>query len=225
MQIGSSSTSSQAIECTESESQSCTISSVSETQCPIDGMTASREIGLQRELLVDHIPIIKPMISCIATQNESMLFEFHTPAFATVGGNDIAQSDQEVIYIDAPSLKESTSLPECHSPRTFAETTVLLEKVSPQKSICSEYTCTLTDIDHDELYMPSAESQTETENENVEIEKSPVEQKQIVVFEKNLDELFVTCSTCAKPIAEQSKKCIGSMVVVQAVCVDVHQNK
>ena len=67
MQIESSSTSSQAIECTESESQSCTISSVSETQCPIDGMTASNEIGIQCELLVDHIPIIKPMTSCIAT--------------------------------------------------------------------------------------------------------------------------------------------------------------
>ena len=151
-------------------------------------MTASREIGIQCELLVDHIPIIKPMTSCIATQTESMLLELHTPALATVGGNDIAQSDQEVMYIDAPSLKESTSLPECHSPSTFAETTVLLEKVSPQKSICSEYTCTLTDTDHDELYMPSAESQTETENESdVEIEKSPVEQKKIVVFEKNLD--------------------------------------
>jgi ribonuclease HI len=191
-------------------------------------MTASREIGIQCELLVDHIPIIKPLTSCIATQTEYMLLELHTPALATVGGNDIAQSDQEVIYIDAPSLKESTSLPECHSPSTFAETTVLLEKVSPQKSICSEYTCTLTDTDtdHDELYMPSAESQTETENESdVEIEKSPVEQKKFVVFEKNLDELFVTCSTCAKPIVEQSKKCIGSMVVVQAVCVDGHQNK
>ena len=129
-----------------------------------------------------------------------------------------------------PKLKESTSLPECHSPSTFAETTVLLEKVSPQKSICSEYTCTLTDTDtdtdHDELYMPSAESKTETENESdVEIEKIPVEQKKFVVFEKNLGELFVTCSTCAKPIVEQSKKCIGSMVVVQAVCVDGHQNK
>ena len=104
MQIESSSTSSQVIECTESESQSCTISSVSETQCPIDGMTASREIGIQcHELLVDHIPIIKPLTSCIATQTESMLLELHTPALATVGGNDIAQSDQEVMYIDAPS--------------------------------------------------------------------------------------------------------------------------
>jgi hypothetical protein len=223
MQIESSSTSSEAIECTESESQSCTISSISETQCPIDGMTANREIGTQYELLVDHIPIIKPMSSCIATQTESMLLELHTPALATVGGNDIAKSDQEVMYIDAPSLKESTSPPECYSPSTFAEITVLLEKVSPQKSICSEYTCTLTDTDHDELYMPSAESQTETENESdVEIEKSPVEQKTFVVFEKNLDELFVTCSTCAKPIVEQSKQCIGSMVVVQAVCVDGH---
>ena len=171
MQIESSLTSSQAIECTEYESQSCTISSVSETlqtQCPIDGMTASREIGIQCELLVDHIPIIKPMTSSIATQTESMLLELHTPVLATVGVNDVAQSDQEVMYIDAPSLKESTSLPECHSPSTLAVTTVLLEKVSPQKSICSECTCTLTDTDtdHDELYMPSAESQTETENES-----------------------------------------------------------
>ena len=84
MQIESSSTSSQAIECTESESQSYTISSVSETQCPIDGMTASREIGIQCELLVDHIPIIKPLTSCIATQTESMLLELHTPALANL---------------------------------------------------------------------------------------------------------------------------------------------
>jgi hypothetical protein len=112
------------------------------------------------------------MTSCIATQTESMLLELHTPALATVGGNDIAQSDQEVMYIDAPSLKESTSVPECYSLGSFSETTVLLEKVSPQKSICSEYTWTLTGIDHDELYLPSAENQTETENESdVEIEK------------------------------------------------------
>ena len=91
------------------------MSSVSETQCPIEGMTANREIGIQCELLVDHIPIIKPMTSCIATQTESMLLELHTPALEAVGGNDIPQSDQEVMYINAPSLKEGTSLPECYS--------------------------------------------------------------------------------------------------------------
>ena len=101
---------------------------------------------------------------------------------------------------------------------------MLLENVSPQKSICSEYTCTLTDTDHDDLYMPSAESETENESD-FETNKSPVEQEKFVVFEENLDELFVTCSTCAKPISEQSKKCIGSMVVVETVCVDGHQNK
>lgn len=116
----------------------------------------------------------------------------------------VHDTDQEAMYIDAP-LKETTSLVECHSPRMFPETTPPVENISPQKSICSEYTCTLTDTDtdHDDLYMPSAESQTETENESdFKTHKSPVQQNEFLVFEENLDELFVTCSTCAEPISE-----------------------
>jgi hypothetical protein len=73
----------QNIQFTESESQPWTVSDksldvinpVSETQCPIDGMTANREIGIQCELLIDQIPIFKPMTACIATQTETLLPE------------------------------------------------------------------------------------------------------------------------------------------------------
>ena len=84
------------------------------------------------------------------------------------------------------------------------------EIVSPQKSICSELTCTSTDIDSadddDDMYKPvSAESQTESDNESDnDPAKSAVEQQKFILFEENLDKLFLMCSTCSKPTAEVS---------------------
>ena len=77
------------------------------------------------------------------------------------------------------------------------------------------------------MYMPvSAKSQTESENESEnESVKSPVEQKKFIVFEENLDQLFLVCSTCSKPTAEVSKNLVGSMVVVHSLCVDGHQSR
>ena len=91
--------------------------------------------------------------------------------------------------------------------------------VSRQKSICSELTCTSTDIDFDDMCIPTfAESQTKTETESDnELVKSSAKQKKIIVFEENLDKLFLTCSTCCKPIAEVSKTLVGSVVVVRAL--------
>ena len=72
----------------------------------------------------------------------------------------------------------------------------------------------------------SAESQTESENESEnESVKSPVGQKKFIVFEENLDQLFLVCSTCSKPTAEVSKNLVGSMVVVHSLCVDGHQSR
>ena len=42
------------------------------------------------------------------------------------------------------------------------------------------------------------------------------------MFEEQLDKLFVSCSTCHKPIIENSKTLFGSMVVLQSSCVDGH---
>ena len=104
------------------------------------------------------------------------------------------------------------------------------EIVSPQKSICSKFTCTSTDIhsaDDDDMYMPvSAESQTESDNKSDnDPVKSAVEQQKFIVFEENLDKLFLMCSTCSKTTAEVPKTLVGSMVVVHSLCVDGHQNR
>ena len=53
-------------------------------------------------------------------------------------------------------------------------------------------------------------------------QKSPVYQRKFIVFEEQLDKLFVSCSTCHKPIIENSKTLFGSMVVLQSSCVDGH---
>ena len=96
---------------------------------------------------------------------------------------------------------------------------ITFEIVSPQKSICSELTCTSIDIDSadddDDMYMHvSAESQTESDNESDnDPVKSAVEQQKFMVFEENLDKLFLMCSTCSRPTAEISKTLVGSMVV------------
>ena len=55
--------------------------------------------------------------------------------------------------------------------------------------------------------------------------KSAVEQQKFIVFEENLDKLFLMCSTCSKPTAEVSKTLVGSMVVVHSLCVDGHPNR
>ena len=75
------------------------------------------------------------------------------------------------------------------------------EKLSPQESICSELTCTGSDTDSDDIYMPgsSAESQDDIYSESDDkTRRSSIEQKKFI--EENLDKLFVTCSTCFKPM-------------------------
>ena len=49
------------------------------------------------------------------------------------------------------------------------------------------------------------QSDTEIENDDAFSENSPVYQRKFIVFEEQLDKLFVSCSTCHKPITENSK--------------------
>ena len=101
---------------------------------------------------------------------------------------DCLKPDSDISFIDT---QPSTS--------TFPGNTLVSEKLFPQKSICSELTCTGSDTDSDDIYMPgsSAESQDDIDSESDdETKRSPAEQKKLIVFEENLDKLFFTCSTC-----------------------------
>ena len=66
----------------------------------------------------------------------------------------------------------------------------------------------------------SAESQDDLDSESDdETKRSPAEQKKFIVFEENLDKLFVTCSTCFKPNAKVSKTLVGSMVEIHTLWI------
>ena len=141
------------------------------------------------------------------------------PTFVTVATQTDIQNQPTLESVHTQTTATDVSMP------------ITSEIVSPQKSICSELTCTSTDIDSadddDDMYMPvSAESQTESDNESDnDPVTSAVEQQKFIVFEENLDKLFLMCSTCSKPTAEVSKTLVGSMVVVHSLCVDGHQNR
>lgn len=234
----------------ESPSHSSGVLEISQTEvCPehfqgdatvslTNDLTVSKEVGIQCELLVSKSQSFQPIAASVATQTENQLPNVPTPGYITHLVVDdslnfksaVGQSDQEKKCVESVVVSSSNDSSHGIYPSTsmFPENTKVPESISPQKSTCSEFTCTGTDTDSDDdVYMPSsAESQAETESENdVESGKSPVEQKKFIVFEENLDELFVTCSTCSKPIAENCKTVIGSMVVVHSLCVDGHQNK
>ena len=82
-------------------------------------------------------------------------------------------------------IQNQPTLESVHTQTTATDVSMPItpEIVSPQKSICSELTCTSTDIDSadddDDMYTPvSAESQTESDNvsDNDPV-KSAVEQQ------------------------------------------------
>ena len=143
--------------------------------------------------------------------------------------SDIGTPGTHTLLVDI--LKPNSDVSFFHtqpSTSAFPENISVSEKISPQKSISSEFTCIGSDIDSDDIYMPgsSADSQDETDPESdEEAEQSPAEQRKFIVFEESLDKLFVACSTCFKPNAEVSKTLVGSMVEVRTLCVDGHKNK
>ena len=99
------------------------------------------------------------------------------------------------------------------------------DEVSPSKSTSS---ATIdTDCDEDitvDMYLPDTSDQSDTETEEEELESKLVSEKKVLVFEQQLDKLFVICS-CGKPIIESSKTFVGTMAVVKSVCLDGHHNK
>ena len=181
---------------------------------PTTDQTTRQEVGVQYELLV---PVSRnlPMVKSVSIEAEIQ----SRPTFFTVATQTDIQNQPTLESVHTQTTASDVSMP------------ITSEIVSPQKSICSELTCTSTDIDSadgdDDMYMPvSAESQTESENEsNNGPGKSANEQQKIIVFEENFDKPFLMCSTCSKPTAEVFKTLVGSMVVVHSLCVDGHQNR
>ena len=165
-------------------------------------MKQTKEVGIQCELLVSES---QATMTSIAIQT----------AYDCPHSDDISDIGTPTLLVDI--LKPNSDVSFFHtqpSTSAFAENISVSEEIFPQKSISSEFTCTGSDIDSDDIYMPgsSAESQDETDpKSDQEAEKSPAEQRKFIVFEENLDKLFVACSTCFKPNAEVSKTLVGSM--------------
>ena len=178
-------------------------------------MRLTKEVGIQCELLVCENQVA---MTSVAIQTADV-------CPPSVDVSDIATQGTPIAVVDC--LKPNTDISFIDtqpSTSTFPGNTL----VSPQKSICSELTCTGSDTDSDDVYMPgsSAESQDDIDSESDdETKRSPAEQKKFIVFEENLDKLFVTCSTCFKPNAEVSKTLVGSMMEIHTLCVDGHKNK
>ena len=184
----------------------------SDIDIPTADQTTREEVGIQCELLVSkNVPMVKSVSIQAGIPSR--------PTFVTVATQTDIQNHPTLESVHTQTTATDVSMP------------ITSEIVSPQKSIFSELTCTSTDIDSadddDDMYMPvSAESQTESDNESDnDPVKSAVEQQKFIVFEENLDKLFLMCSTCSKPTAEVSKTLVGSMVVVHSLCVDGHQNR
>ena len=184
-------------------------------QC--DLLTCTIDVGTQCDLLTC---TTLTTVTSVGIQTDQDPMPWMPPA-----ASDILDSPSEVGRSDVIASTSNVCSIDMHPTTT---NTTVSESISPQKSICSELTCTGNDTDSDDIYMPgsSAESQTETDTEtDEESEKSPAKQRKFIVFEENLDKLFVTCSTCSKPVTEISKSLLGSMVVVHSLCSDGHQNK
>ena len=186
---------------------------------PTENLKQTKEFGIQCELLVSDSQATMTSIA-IQTADDCPysddVSDIGTPGIHTLLV-DILKPNSDVSFFHT---RPSTS--------AFPENISVSEKISPQKSISSEFTCIGSDMDSDDIYMPgsSAESQDETDPESdEEAERSPAEQRKFIVFEENLDKLFVACSTCFKPNAEVYKTLVGSMVEVRTLHVDGHKNK
>ena len=204
-----------------SQTDACpeTQSSSSVTVNPTENLRLTKEVGIQCELLVCENQVA---MTSVAIQTADV-------CPPSVDVSDIATPGTPIAVVDCLKPNSDISFIDTQpSTSTFPGNTLVSEKLSPQKSICSELTCTGSDTDSDDIYMPgsSAESQDDVDSESDdETKRSPAEQKKFIVFEENLDKLFVTCSTCFKPNAEVSKTLVGSMVEIHTLCVDGHKNK
>ena len=72
-----------------------------------------------------------------------------------------------------------------------------------------------------EDYHPDCSSDSEQENDVA----SPLQTRNFMVNEDRLDELFNLCCTCGLAIIEKKKIVKGSMLSVEAVCIQGHVNK
>lgn len=169
-----------------------------------DTTTTTTDTEIQCELLVR-------ATRSVEVQTEPVLFACQT--------DNNPPSPHEVAH--------SVAVDHCYSHKTLPSSpipsTSQAQYISPSKSISSGPVDSDSDGDNTEdIYLPgSADSQSETEADN-ELDRGLLQRKKFIVFEEQLDKLFVSCSTCGKPIAESSETFVGSMVVVQSSCIDGH---
>ena len=101
----------------------------------------------------------------------------------SVDVSDIATPGTPIAVVDCLKPNSDISFIDTQpSTSTFPGNTLVSEKLSPQKSICSELTCTGSDTDSDDIYMPgsSAESQDDIDSESDdETKRGPAEQKSL----------------------------------------------
>ena len=162
---------------------------LSDIDIPTADQTTREEVGIQCELLVSkNVPMVKSVSIQAGIPSR--------PTFVTVATQTDIQNQPTLESVHTQTTATDVSMP------------ITSEIVSPQKSICSELTCTSTDIDSadddDDMYMPvSAESQTESDNESDnDPVKSAVEQQKFIVFEENLDNFF----SCVLPVPNPQQR-------------------
>ena len=195
--------------------------SSSVTVNPTENLRLTKDVGTQCELLECENQVAMTTVA-IQTADVCPL---------SVNISDIATPVTPTAVVDSLKPNSNISFIDTHATfhySTFPGITLVSEKPISSKNICSELTCTGSDTDSDDIYMPgrSAESQDDIYSESDDgTRRSPAEQKKFIVFEENLDKLFVTYSTCFMPNADFSKILVGSMVEIHILCVDGHKNK
>ena len=69
---------------------------------------------------------------------------------------------------------------------------------------------------------PCKESTEGSKREEMDTQTHPVTERKFIVFESNLDDLFVKCQECGSKITEKSKKTCGSSLTITSVCESGH---
>ena len=126
-------------------------SSSSVTVNPTENLRLTKEVGIQCELLVCES---QEAMTSVATQTSDIcppsvdVSDISTPG-TPIAVVDCLKPNSDISFIDS---QPSTS--------TFPGNTLVSEKLSPQKSICSELTCTGSDTDSDDIYMPGSSAES-----------------------------------------------------------------
>lgn len=133
----------------------------------------------------------------------------------SLGPNTELLPDDEVA--PCPSVSTDTNEPMPLVGEDIIEVTV--------ESVDTQEACTMEDIADAELsdssYCPSS-SDDDFEKDDEQFNTTAPKEKKFIVFESQLNKLFVHCQKCCGPIDTTSQKTRGSMIIITANCINGH---